>query len=143
MPRNRNAGGAKGRMGKRRGQLAEEQAWLCFWCRRRMIPADGDDPATPLTLTADHIRPLSRGGGNDKSNLVAACCQCNLARARAGDPKLYFPPWAVKIIPPNPKPRRRPLCDIRKRLRKYFKAQHKARHRPITTLADVWPAAAE
>jgi len=32
-------------------------------------------------LTRDHVLPLSRGGGNDWSNVVAACSTCNLKKA--------------------------------------------------------------
>lgn len=144
MPPKRNAGGAKGRMGKRRLRIAEEQSWLCFWCRRKMVPTDPNGtPVTPLTLTADHIIPLSRGGYNAKLNLVAACSQCNLARDRAGDPKLFFPPWAVPIAPPKPRKPRKPGCDILKRLRKWKKQKKKSKHRPRTTLAEIWPVGGE
>lgn len=46
-----------------------------------------------LAVTADHVRPLSRGGTNCRSNIVAACQQCNGARDREGDPGKYRPPW--------------------------------------------------
>lgn len=41
---------------------------LCYWgCGR---------PAT----TAEHLAPVSRGGTNDLSNIVAACAPCNYSR---------------------------------------------------------------
>lgn len=140
----RPSGGRDSRIGKMRQQLAEQQGWLCFWCRRKMVLADpGDDKYSPLVLTADHVMPLSRGGRNSRYNLVAACSQCNKGRAAKGDPSLYVPPWLSKenrFKPPEPERRhRRPGCDIRKRLRKYFKQQRKRPQR--TTLGDVWPAA--
>ena len=31
-------------------------------------------------LTLDHLRPVSRGGSNEASNLVTCCCKCNSSR---------------------------------------------------------------
>ena len=32
------------------------------------------------TLTLDHLRPVSNGGGNHEKNLVTCCSRCNSAR---------------------------------------------------------------
>ena len=44
----------------------------CVYCGRSV------EAAAPLTL--DHLRPVSKGGSNDASNLVTACHDCNSAR---------------------------------------------------------------
>lgn len=36
--------------------------------------------ATDTPLHCDHVVPLSRGGSNEMSNLVAACQRCNLSK---------------------------------------------------------------
>ncbi len=35
---------------------------------------------TLRTMHVDHVVPVSRGGDNDSSNLVAACVRCNLSK---------------------------------------------------------------
>lgn len=40
----------------------------CVYCRAK----------GPLSL--DHLRPRSKGGSNDSSNLVTACMRCNVER---------------------------------------------------------------
>ena len=40
----------------------------CYYCGRRFKPSE---------LTMDHIVPLIRGGKSVKSNIVAACKDCN------------------------------------------------------------------
>lgn len=45
----------------------------CSWCGRGVEEED-------ITLTLDHLRPVSRGGGNGASNLVTSCRRCNSAR---------------------------------------------------------------
>jgi 5-methylcytosine-specific restriction endonuclease McrA len=41
--------------------------WTCHYC---------SNPAT----TADHIVPVSKGGGHEVSNLLPACVKCNSGR---------------------------------------------------------------
>jgi len=53
--------------------LAERRGWLCHWCA-------GD--LTLETLTADHVLPLSRGGGDGPDNVVPSCARCNHLRAK-------------------------------------------------------------
>lgn len=36
-----------------------------------------------IAVTVDHIRPVSRGGGHERSNLRALCKTCHDARSRA------------------------------------------------------------
>ncbi len=41
---------------------------LCHYCGQKFNPAD---------LTMDHLIPISRGGRNNKGNVVPACKPCN------------------------------------------------------------------
>jgi len=66
------------RLGRKtvRIQLAEQQGWICPYCRRTMNdskPSKGDW----LLATLDHIIPLSLGGSDTRRNLVACCLDCN------------------------------------------------------------------
>jgi 5-methylcytosine-specific restriction endonuclease McrA len=45
--------------------------WKCFYCGR----------FCRLSITIDHVVPLSKGGTNEISNLLPACKQCNNAKA--------------------------------------------------------------
>jgi len=49
---------------RRRLDVLRAAGWACVYCGA---------PAT----TVDHIVPLSRGGGNGRENLAAACATCN------------------------------------------------------------------
>ncbi|MBZ0155758.1 MAG: HNH endonuclease [Alphaproteobacteria bacterium] len=40
----------------------------CYYCRSKVPPGE---------LTMDHLVPLVRGGRSVKSNIVAACKECN------------------------------------------------------------------
>lgn len=52
------------------GKVMDEQKGLCFYCSQPMTP--------PVT---DHVTPLSRGGTNWITNIVAACRLCNAFKA--------------------------------------------------------------
>lgn len=41
----------------------------CAYCGDRLVP-----------LQVEHRRPLSRGGSNDRANLVGACVSCNMSK---------------------------------------------------------------
>lgn len=63
---------------RRRNKLYQEQDGLCHWCKKDMrddVPEDHPD-----RVTLDHVMPISKGGTNDLSNLVAACFACNQER---------------------------------------------------------------
>ncbi len=56
-------------------ELRSSQWWkrkksdgICYYCQGKFKPAD---------LTMDHIVPISRGGKNNKGNVVPACKECN------------------------------------------------------------------
>ena len=44
----------------------------CVWC--------GSSLEEGVTFTLDHLKPHSRGGGNEATNLVTACKRCNSSR---------------------------------------------------------------
>lgn len=51
-----------------RTMVFERDGWICTYC------GSGED------LECDHVFPISRGGGNDLSNLTTACGSCNRAK---------------------------------------------------------------
>ena len=53
---------------RRRLDVLRAAGWACVYCGA---------PAT----TVDHVVPLSRGGGNGRENLAAACLDCNLSKS--------------------------------------------------------------
>lgn len=53
-----------------RNEVLKRDGFSCAYCD------DEDD----VELTADHVVPLSRGGTNDRSNLVCACLPCNSSK---------------------------------------------------------------
>jgi 5-methylcytosine-specific restriction endonuclease McrA len=46
----------------------KKSSGICYYCQGKFKPAD---------LTMDHIVPISRGGKNNKGNVVPACKECN------------------------------------------------------------------
>lgn len=48
--------------------------FICAYCGRSLKGAE------PHDLTLDHLLPRSTGGGNDATNLVTACGNCNYSR---------------------------------------------------------------
>lgn len=46
--------------------------FACMWC--------GESVEDGACLTLDHVRPHSKGGSNDESNLVTCCERCNKRR---------------------------------------------------------------
>jgi hypothetical protein len=53
-----------------RNFVLERDNYTCRYC--------GDSPER---MCADHVIPLSRGGSNDESNLVACCLPCNSSKS--------------------------------------------------------------
>ena len=60
---------AGARMKRIRNRLVLKQAGLCAYCEKPLV-----------TVTLDHVKPRSKGGSDDESNLVAACAPCNHAK---------------------------------------------------------------
>lgn len=71
----------------------------CFWCQAPVVLTKTYRAMPPehrrqfRVATLDHVLPASRGGSNDRKNLVLACKDCN--QARGGDP----PRWAAPSQP--------------------------------------------
>ena len=49
--------------------IVKQQNNLCFWCKTEL-----------KNMHMDHYIPLSKGGSNDKTNLVASCPSCNISK---------------------------------------------------------------
>lgn len=79
-----------------------EQSGRCIYCGAPMWAHSPDEYAKAhhislaeagrFQLTAEHLKPRSEGGGNSRSNIVAACLFCNQKRHQrkvAPDPDKY------------------------------------------------------
>ncbi len=55
-----------------RFEIFKRDGFTCQYC--------GSTPPT-VVLHVDHIHPVSKGGKNDKSNLVTSCSSCNLGKS--------------------------------------------------------------
>ncbi len=51
---------------------------VCCWCRQ---------PLKTGEITLEHVKPIAKGGNNEKENLRMACFPCNLARGASGGAK--------------------------------------------------------
>ncbi|MGD9600817.1 MAG: HNH endonuclease [Gammaproteobacteria bacterium] len=102
-------------------ELFHRDAYLCMYCGEQF--SDGQ-------LTRDHVVPLSRGGVDTWSNVVAACKECNTRKGgrtpeQARMPLLavpYVPNWAEFLALSN----RRILADQME----FLKSQFRQRSRP-------------
>jgi hypothetical protein len=56
----------------KRFRIYERDGWACVWCKRPV--------AAKATACLDHVLPRALGGGNNASNLVTACLDCNQRR---------------------------------------------------------------
>lgn len=56
-------------------EQAERQRHRCYWCGKRIGQVIHTD------YHPDHVMPLSLGGSNDASNIVASCPRCNLSKS--------------------------------------------------------------
>ncbi|KKI17489.1 HNH endonuclease signature motif containing protein [Sphingomonas sp. Ag1] len=64
----------RGRAGVRQREQVKSEEPLCRKCLER-----GEEQPTE---EVDHIRPLSEGGSNDRSNLQGLCGPCHKAKTR-------------------------------------------------------------
>ncbi|MGQ0597149.1 HNH endonuclease [Aquabacterium sp.] len=67
------------------------QGGTCYYCGLR-IWLKGQSGPSPLRCTAEHLKPRSAGGGDEPSNIVAACLHCNSTRhkrKRPPEPERY------------------------------------------------------
>ncbi len=56
--------------------ICEEAGGRCHWCAQKMRR----DTGFMDSVTIEHMIPQSKGGGNERWNLAAACYRCNTAR---------------------------------------------------------------
>ena len=88
--------------------LFARDGYCCQYCGRHRRELRGRE-----FLTRDHVVPLSRGGGNDWGNVVAACSPCNnrkgnrlpkevgmKLRSLPSEPNHVELVWAVRRITP-------------------------------------------
>jgi 5-methylcytosine-specific restriction endonuclease McrA len=88
--------------------LFARDGYSCQYCGRHRGTLRGRE-----FLTKDHVVPISRGGGNDWGNVVAACSPCNNRKgnrlprevgmkllSRPGEPNHVELVWAVRRITP-------------------------------------------
>lgn len=99
--------------------IFERDSWSCRWCNSPVIDAQALKKVSSLfpdvlqrgptndlkhglilaaSVSLDHVRPHSFGGGNDYSNLVTSCWPCQFGRGNdlierlgLGDPRLRDP----------------------------------------------------
>ena len=69
-------------------EIARRQDYLCFWCGTNIAERS----------VADHYIPLSRGGTNYPSNIVASCASCN-SKKHNKLPQEFKPEVATKSHP--------------------------------------------
>ena len=83
--------------------------YCCMYCGRHRHQLKGRQ-----FLTRDHILPLSRGGGNDWTNVVTSCSPCNNRKGsrlpeevgmklltQPGEPNYVHLVWAVRSVTPT------------------------------------------
>lgn len=79
-----------------RRQAASRQAFRCYYCELPMWERDAamfaarfslsKAQANLLRCTAEHLKPKSEGGPENRANIVAACLYCNRTRHMAKNP---------------------------------------------------------
>jgi hypothetical protein len=71
-------------------ELFLRDAFICMYCGKQF---------SGQQLTRDHVRPLSRGGANCWSNVVAACKSCNHAKQARTPEEAGMPLLAIPFVP--------------------------------------------
>lgn len=96
----------RGRIKKLRRAAFKRQSGLCFWCHDPMIEKTSVNGAEVWNhrrmCTADHLLWKARGGLTTRSNIVAACADCNQRRhppPHEGDVQSYEDwPWLYRLV---------------------------------------------
>ena len=95
-------------------------AHLCLYC-------GSEYPAN--LLTRDHVQPLSRGGRDCWSNVVAACHACNTKKGGRTPEEAHMPILAVPFVPNHAEylalSNRRILADQMEFLKSQFRNHHR------------------
>lgn len=71
-------------------ELFRRDHHLCLYCGREFRESE---------LTRDHVLPISRGGKNLWSNVVAACKRCNAHKGSLSPEEARMPLLAIPYIP--------------------------------------------
>ncbi len=71
-------------------ELFRRDANLCMYCGKSFKESG---------LTRDHVMPVSRGGINEWSNVVAACRRCNTRKSNKTPDEADMPLLAIPYIP--------------------------------------------
>lgn len=66
-------------------RMHHEQNHRCYYCHERFRG----------NWTVEHVRPLSRGGSNERSNVALACATCNFSKSD----RLYPTEWTPREKP--------------------------------------------
>lgn len=84
------------RIGVHRHVATVQQSFRCYYCRSPIWERDPSNfvaehrisrkQAALVRSTAEHLKPLSEGGPNSRTNIVAACLYCNTTRHKARRP---------------------------------------------------------
>ena len=67
-------------------EILERNGFTCQLCGAGPGESDPFNPNRKVRLHIDHIKPISQGGTNDKSNLRVVCSACNQGRANIQSP---------------------------------------------------------
>jgi 5-methylcytosine-specific restriction endonuclease McrA len=59
--------------------ICDRQGYRCKYCGRHMVAPY--EHGNKLSLTKDHVVPLSKGGNHEESNIVACCLECNSSKS--------------------------------------------------------------
>lgn len=72
----RKAKGSRKYPGNWLTECCEEQKWRCHYCGT-LLRKKPHKTEAHLLATIDHVIPISVGGKNCRTNVVAACIRCN------------------------------------------------------------------
>ncbi len=73
-----------------REMLFARDRFICAYCGGRFRPGE---------LTAEHVKPQSRGGRDTWTNLVSACKPCNLRKGNRTPEQAHMPLMYVPYVP--------------------------------------------
>jgi 5-methylcytosine-specific restriction endonuclease McrA len=69
-----------------RNEILERNGYTCQLCGAGPGDSDPYNPNRKVRLHVDHIKPLSQGGRNEKSNLRVLCSACNQGKSNVTPP---------------------------------------------------------
>ena len=107
---------------KARFEIFKRDKFTCQYC--------GSNPPS-VVLEVDHIKPVSKGGGNDEENLITSCFDCNRGKG-ARDLSSSIPSLEEKIA------REKELEDQLKEWTKLKKRQQKRIDKSVEAVEEVY-----